>query len=273
MPNVASSQFPTMGEVCNLARSIVNDRFPGIGGQSGRILTNNAPFTLDYLNSAFRWLQRRLRNEGVTFPINDYFIIHGIPPVAVVDPGVFVYIGYDGYFDGQQMHGNIKLPSNLVQPIRLRQRLTGSNLEFVDMGEPQQGLPSGYQNQWFGGWEWRNYQIWMNGSLQTQDLMLRFTTGQPQMAAPPADFDATPIYIMDSTDALANYVAKLYGGARGANAEQIAEVKADAESAVDEMALEYVRRAQEVQYRRGPYRGGGSNTSGNTSLGSTGTVG
>jgi hypothetical protein len=40
--------------------------------------------------------------------------------------------------------------------------------------------------------------------------------------------------------------------------------------AIDDMALEFVRRQQSVTYQRISYAGGGSNNSTNTSLGTTG---
>ena len=105
MTNIPNSAFPTVGECMDLARAIVNDSFPGIAGVQGRILTNSATFTLPYLNSAFRTIQRRLRNEGVTFPIEDYFVLSSLPAQTNQDPSVFCYIGYDGYFNGSQMFG------------------------------------------------------------------------------------------------------------------------------------------------------------------------
>ena len=272
MTNVAQGGFPTVDEVMELSRSIVNDTFTGINGAQGRILTNSAAFTLPYLNSAFRRLQRRLRNEGVTFPIRDGYIISGLPPVVQADPGVFVSVGFNGYNNGQQMYGNLKLPGDCMQVSVVRQRVTGSNLQFVPMVQAQEGLPSGFQNNWLGLWEWRGYQIFMNGSLNTQDIMIRYLSGQPPINITADQFATTNIYIIDSQDALANMVASMYGSARGANPAQIKTVDDAANEAIEEMAQEYVRRAQTVTYRRDSYQGGGSNNTENTTLGSTGSV-
>lgn len=273
MPNVPQLGFPTVGEVMDLARSVVNDTFPGIAGTQGRILTNAAPFTLPYLNSAFRKLQRRLRNEGVTFPIRDGVVIYNLPPVVEADPAKIVSVGFNGYFNGTTMYGNLALPGDCMQVSVVRQRVTGTNLQFTPMKQAQEGLPSAYQNQWLGVWEWRNYNIYMNGSLQPQDIMIRYLSGQPPINVPAPDFDTTSIYILDSQDALANLVAKMYGTARGANADQLKSVEADYEEAISEMAQEYVRRQQTVTYSRASYQGAGS-TEGNdnSTLGSTGVV-
>ena len=159
-----------------------------------------------------------------------------------------------------------------MQVYTVRQRQTGSGLPFTTMVQAQQGLPSALQMQWMGFWEWRKYAIWMNGSINYQDLMIRYLQGQPPINVAPELFAETPIYILDSVDALAYLMAESYGRARGGDPAQVAACKADSDEAIDEMALEYVRRQQTVQYSRPSYQGGGSTFDGSTALGSTGTV-
>jgi hypothetical protein len=272
VPNFQDSAFPTIDEIMQLVRSIVNDTFPGIAGVQGRVFTNDAEFTLPYLNSALRTLTRRLRNEGVTFPIEDGVVLANIPPVVTADPSVFINIGFTGTNNGTTTSVSPYLPGNCVQVYKVQQRVHGSNLPFTPMQQSQNGLASGYQNQWLGMWEWRKYAIYMNGSLQAQDIMIRYQTGQPKVNTPAADFDTTPIFILDCQDAVANLMAGQYGGARGANDAQLAKVAKDADEAIDEMAQEYIRRAQTISYQRQSYQGGGSNNDGNAGLGSTGVT-
>jgi hypothetical protein len=269
---VQSSQFETLEDVMDLARSIVNDMFPGSNGAHGRILTDSAPFTINYINSAFRTIQRKLRNEGCTAPIIDGFLIEGLPPVVQADPSIFVSIGQNGYNNGTTVYGSLKLPSDCFNVQQVRQRQTGSNLQFATMMAANDGLASGYQNQWLGMWEWRNYQIFMNGSLQKQDVMIRYTQGMPPYAVPPADFATTTVYVLDSTDALANHIAWQYAAARGAKQASLDYVKGQRDDAVSDMAEEQIRQKQNVNARRPSYQGGGSDNTTNTSLGSTGTV-
>jgi hypothetical protein len=268
--NVLATNFPTVSEVMELTRSLVNDTFPGIANTQGRIFTNTAPFTLPYLNSAIRKISRYLRAEGVTFPIEDGVVLGNIPPVVTADPSVFVSIGFDGTNNGTTTSSTPALPGDCMQVLVVRQRVTGSNLQFTPMAQAQEGLPSGYQNQWLGMWEWRKYRIWLNGSLQAQDIMIRYLTGQPPINAPAADFDTTNIYILDCQDALANLMAVMYGTARGGNPEGIANCKGEAQEAMDNMALEYIRRQQTVNYNRPSYQGGGSTDNVNTMVGSAG---
>lgn len=266
-----SSNFPTLDEIMQLTRSIVRDTFTGVGGQQGRIFTNDAPFTLPFLNSAVRRMNRRLRNEGVTFPIRDGVVVTGLEAVVKPDPGVFTSLGFDGYFNGQTTDGAKRLPGDCLQVLRVRQRLNGSNLEFTPMVQAQEGLPSAFQNQWLGLWEWRNYAVNFNGSTQVQDVMLRYTVGQSPFATLPADFSTTTIHVLDCQDFLANEMAVLYGRRNNADPRAIQGCQADADEALDEMALEYVRRQQTVNYNRISYQGGGSNSTDGGDLGQTGT--
>lgn len=271
MSNFQPTLFPTIDETMQLVRSIVNDTFSGIAGQQGRVFTNDAPFTLPFLNSAIRHVLRRLRNEGVTFPIKDGVVLLNIPPVVKPDPSVFINIGYTGTNNGTSSFQTPFLPGDLMQPYVVRQRVTGSNLQFTPMKQAQEGLPSGFQNSWLGMWEWRAYALWFNGSLQAQDIMIRYQSGQPPINAPAVSFPTTPIYIIDSQDAIANKMAAIYGRRNGGDADGIKSCEADSETAIDEMAQEYIRRGQTVTYQRESYQGGGSNNELNVSLGSTGT--
>jgi hypothetical protein len=241
-----------------LVRSIVMDTFTGIAGAQGRVFTNDAPFTLPYLNSSIRKILRALRNEGVTFPIKNGIVLGNIPPVVKPDPSVFINIGYTGTNNGTTTSATPYLPGDCMQVYVVRQRVTGSNLQFKVMPQSQEGLPSGYQNNWLGMWEWRQYAIWMNGSLQAQDIMIRYQSGQPPINAPAADFASTPIYIIDSQDAIANLMAAKYGRARGGAPEGIKSCEDEAEEAIGEMALEYIRRGQTVTYSREAYSTGTS---------------
>ncbi len=270
MSNVQPTLFPTIDETMQLVRSIVMDTFTGIAGAQGRIFTNDAPFTKPFLNSAIRKILRKLRNEGVTFPIKDGIVLGNIPPVVQADPSVFINIGFTGTNNGTTISATPYLPGDCMQVYVVRQRVTGSNLPFKVIPQSQEGLPSGYQNNWLGMWEWRQYAIWMNGSLQAQDIMIRYQSGQPPINAPAADFATTPIYIIDSQDAIANLMAANYGRRNGGSAEGIKSCEDEAAEAIDEMALEYIRRGQTVTYSRQDYQGGGSNNELNTGLGSTG---
>ena len=271
MPVAPQSGFPSVDEVMQLARSIVNDTFAGVGGVQGRIFTNDAPFTLPYLNSAFRKLQRKLRLEGVTFPIKDNVILANMTPVVMTDANVQVYIGYNGYFDGTTMHASPQLPGDLMQPLFLWEQTVGSGFPFQPMTAPNGSvLPSVLQGPYLGYWEWRTYRIYMVGSTQTKNLRLRYQSGQPPLDIPAADFATTAINILDCQDALANYMAAMFGRARGANPQVVQVIEQAGDDAMNDMAEEYVRQSQSIRNARLPYGDGGNDDEGNGTLGQSG---
>lgn len=112
MSNAITPQaaYPTAEQVMNRARAFVNDSFRG---GKGRILTDQAPFTSEYLNSALEELQDLIGNNGVITLIEDNVILAGITPVAAINPATQVFISYEGYYDGAAMHALPVLPSNM----------------------------------------------------------------------------------------------------------------------------------------------------------------
>jgi len=266
MATFQQSGFPTVEDVMNLARSIVNDMFPGINNTNGRILTDDAPFTLPYINSAFKSLQRKLRVEGVTFPIKDNVILTNLTPIAAPDPTIQIAVTYSGYFDGVQNHATPMLPPDLIQPLEVAEQTLGTNLPFSVMTEPG-SIHSMNQGNFLSVWEWRNYGIYMPGSLLAKNLRLRYTSGQPPLNIPSSSFASTSVNIVDSQEALAYLIAAQYALARGGASPDVAALKAQADEVIGEMALEFVRRSQGVQYRRPAYQSSGGN---NVTLGSTG---
>jgi len=241
----------------DLARTFENDMYPGIGGTNGRILTNDNPKTINLINSALRKVNRDLRNEGVTFPIIDNFIIQGLPPVNPTnDPSVEVYVGFNGYFDGTTLHGDKALPGNCMQVLDVGSRNTGSNLPFYPMCQPQSSLPSGYPGPWLPLWRWSQYKVFMNGSTQEKDLRIQYQSGQPALNTPPANFETTNIFIIDCEEAMASWIAFLDTAGRGGDVrDSMLQIYSDA---ISQMANEWVRRAQSVTYQRMSYQGGGS---------------
>lgn len=270
MPDFRQSLFPTIEDVATLTRSIVNDTFPGLNGAQGRVFTDDAPFTIPFLNSAIRKLMRELRNEGVTFPTKDNVILSNLTPVAVPSTSIQVYVGYNGYFDGTSMHASPALPSDMMQPYDVSEQTVGTNLEFCPMSQPQGGIDSTLQGPYLGVWEWRDYKIFMPGSIQAKNLRLRYKAAQVPLDVQPKDFASTAINIVDCQEALAYEMAAMYAEARGA--ASVESLRTQRAAAIFEMANEFVRRSQSVRYRRQPYPGGGPNNA-NGVLGGTGWVG
>lgn len=273
MPNLDTGIFPTMGEIMNLARSKVNDTFRGLRGEQGRILSNSAKFTLPFFNDALKTIGRKLRVEGVKWPVEDNYIMFNVTALAETNPAIQIYIGYDGFFDGIKINPIPRLPPNLAQPYDLWEQNAGSGLPFYPMAQPQGGLPSCIQGPRLGVWEWRKNRIYMVGSTQTKNLRLKFLSGVPNyFTIDPLLFDETPVGIADCSTAMANLIAAAYGGARGGDAQGIAGCLTAADDAIEDMANEAIRRQQTQTFRRRSYNSGGSGENGDTT-GATGVVG
>lgn len=244
-PSVESNIYPSVEEVMNLARAVVNDSFQN---GAGRVLTDSAPFSIQYLNSGIRWLQQILANSGVSNFVKDNFLLLDIPPVETPDPSVQVTISYTGYTIGTtETLDAPALPPDLIVPFVLRERATGSDNDFVKMHQPMESLPSRPQGAVFGEWEWRNDMICMVGATEARDLQMRYEARLPLIGTN-ANFAQTKIQIRDSADALAFYVAALFGGARGS--AQAPAVMQMAEARAGQMVVRYARRDQRIQFRR-----------------------
>ena len=251
-PSVA---YPTAEQVMNRARAYANDSYRQ---GKGRILTDTASFSIEYLNGALEELQDKISNNGSITLIKDNIILGPITPVSG-QPATQIYIGYDGFFDGTKIQPLPVLPSDLRAPMKLWERQVGSNLPFREMRQPQEGLPSCFQQPWLGLWEYRQDRIYFTGSTITEEVRVRYESRLLSLAADD-DFANTEIQILSSVNALAVLVVYHYAVARGAAAAQI--MAADAEKQMRYIVRRYTRRAQSVPYHRKPYGDQGNGVNG-----------
>ena len=183
----------------NLSRAIINDMLRTTAGQ---VLTDVAPFTLPFLNSAIQDLQKALANNGVPANIYDNVILTPLTAVENVDPSVQVYIGPNGYNNGSAISKTPALPTNLIVPLLVWQRVTGSGQQFQKVAESHDGIRSQQQGTYFAQWEWRNDYIWFNGSTSSIDIRVRYKGSIPYIKTD-ANFSETVIPIRGGTNALA----------------------------------------------------------------------
>lgn len=268
-----SSGNTSLSLIMDLVRSLVNDTQAGATATpgEGQIITDNAaisPFTQPFLNSSIRELYRELRNVGQPTLIKDNIIVEGLTPVdspryglGQPDPAVQVYLGFNGYFDGLTINSNLLLPSDVITLERVWERQNATSNVFVPMQQPQFGLPSRPQTSRLLEWEWRNDNIWMVGSIQTNDLRLRYWCALPQFFSSTLDFNTTFVPIIDCQDAVAYKTAAKYAMMLGSPG--YAELKAEAAEQMRQLKLQHVRRSQSINYERIPYgSNGGQDASG-----------
>jgi hypothetical protein len=145
--------------------------------------------------------------SGALTPLN------GPLGLGVADPAVTPYLSFQGYWDGTVLHPAPALPQDLLIPLKIRGRVSGSSGVFTEIHEAPNGLPSVVQTALgLGRWEWFRNQINFNGSLATMDIELRYTGGCPQYSTSlsPTLYATTLIPFLDAGDALAYKGAYIY---------------------------------------------------------------
>jgi hypothetical protein len=183
MPVIPSSAYVSLESVLNLIRAVSNDQ---IYSQAGEIFTdtNNSAFSL--MNDSLEWFQNEVNNHGVKTFEKETFLT-GITPAAFVpanDPGQQVSISDTGYFDGTLSHVSPQIPIDLLEPLRLYERQTGQTEGWVPMRNMSDGLPSQTPYRRFGMWEWRQDGLYMPGSIQTNDIRLRYIGSHAVLVTP-----------------------------------------------------------------------------------------
>jgi hypothetical protein len=248
--------YPTVAAVMRRARAFVMDSY-GPNGQ-GRILTNTAPFSVEYLNAALEEIQERLGNNGVITLTRDNMIVGPIPALAAPDPSQQISLGYQGLFVNGKMQSTPALPGEVVEILEVSERPYGSGLPFSRMTQRMEGLPISYvQGPWLKVWEYRGDAIWMVGSVTTEELKLRYRAAfpmiQPDVVTPTNDqWTTTTINILATTNALAKLVAYHYALARGAQGAPA--MATDAEKYMRLIIRRYTRgTGQRKIIRRRPY--------------------
>jgi hypothetical protein len=246
LPGIPSSAYGTVEGILALTRSIINDaRIPG-----GDVLTDNALFTFPFVNAAYGDVQFELENAGAE-GFNQEAWLLGVPPVPTSDPGARVSISDSGteilYPDGSgSVVATPKLPDDLIEPIKLKERASGSTNEPTQMGQPKDGLPFRSQGSNLGVWEWRTDEIVLVGATTSIDLWLRY---HRRLAPLVATTDPVPIRSVDTI--VAFYIAAYYAGARGS--PMAAQLEQQGDHNLDLYVRRITHRKQHTSHRRRPF--------------------
>lgn len=264
---------PSLETIAQLTRTFLNDWQRGASNTpgEGQITTddpNQSPQTLPALNSAIRWVYRKLRNVGDARLIRDNVQV-ALPANGATGPAVQTYLAFNGYFDGLTLQASPTLPADLLFPIELWEQQTSSilNLPFVPMVQPQYGLPSRNQTFALGEWEWREQPslvpgnnvppvgIFFLGALSPITVRIRYMAALTQFSALLAtDYPNTYVPIMDSEEAIAYRAAYIIGAALSGMTPGVTMLKEESEAAIQDLRNTVVRRQQTVEYHREPYQ-------------------
>lgn len=272
-----STNFPSLLEVADLVRSFVDDDKRGYTGRpgEGQILVNLtsgvAPTQLPqfvtltrFMNSAIRYVRRQIGLMGQPTFIRDNYLLLGLPPVnsnlgvGVMNPAVQQSLTFTGFFDGLEINSDFLLPADLLQPLEVWERLTGTNNPFSEVLPPPTGAlrPRNQVNS-LVNYEWRGNALWFNGAILSRDVRLRYLAGLASLAAPSIDWSQTFIPIPDCQEAVADTIAVRYGRKLGST--QVPDLIQQRKDSILELRQVVTRARQRIDNRRPLYSGDGNN--------------
>lgn len=248
MPISPPNRYQNLQGIMDQFRSMVNDDSSGIDGpQGGIIATNNAPFSLVYLNSAISDLFADLRTIGDPALILDNYLVQGLPAITVPNPAVQVSLGFLSYFDGYQNNPQWTLPSGLMSVMAVWER-AAANGNFTPLTAAAGGLAPRYQSGRMGQYEWRGNAMWMPGCTQSVDLRIRCTITLPDFQGSAIDFTSTSIPIFNCRNVIVDKMLVNY--ARRFAPEQAPMASSAADSSLSRLQKEIVRSSQFMENRR-----------------------
>jgi hypothetical protein len=271
-----STNFPSLLELADLVRSFVDDDKRGATGTpgEGQILVNLSSgltpkqlpqfVTLtNFMNSAIREVRRDCGIMGQPTFIRDNYLLMGLPPVnsnlgvGVMNPATQQSLSMVGFFDGVDMNPQFLLPADILQPLELWERLTGTVNPFSEMRQSSGALRPRNQVNALVDWEWRGNAIWFNGAILSRDVRMRYVGSLASLAAPSIDWSQTFVPIPDCQEAVADKIAVRYGRRLGST--QVADLVQQADRSILRLRQTVVRARQRIDNRRPLYSGDGHN--------------
>lgn len=271
-----STNFPSLLEIADLVRSLIDDDKRGYTGRpgEGQILVNLtsgvAPTQLpqfitltNFMNLAIREVRRDVGIAGQPTFIRDNYLLLGLPPVnsnlgvGVMNPATQQSLSFVGFFDGVNMNPQFLLPADILQPLELWERLTGTVNPFSPMNESKGALRPRNQVNALHDWEWRGNAIWFNGAILSRDVRMRYIGSLASLAAPSIDWSQTFIPIPDCHEAVADKIAVRYG--RKLGSPQVPDLVTQADRSMLRLRQTVVRARQRINNLRPEFSGGGNN--------------
>jgi len=205
----------TANSVLDLARVRVNELlltpqgFPGgsdpgsqfteVGGGPQSTQTNpDGSFILRtqlIFNGGYRRFQKYLANLGYRTMIADNVIVANLPANSNADPTVQSWLSWNGFFNGTSFTSTPILPVDFYAPLRIQERVNGSNAFFTPMTVALQGLRNLFARSVLNGqWEWRANALYMPGATGATDLQLRYTRRLADLPDPNYPVSNAPWY-------------------------------------------------------------------------------
>lgn len=203
----------------NMARTRLNDAIANIGGD---ILTDSQPFTAAMVNAAWRNLQAFLANLGYS-KYKRKFWAYALPAADSQDPStnqIWSWTQFVNCSGAVFAPPDVDVfPQDMICPLKIAQRQTGTNQVFHHFQSAPDGLPEGMKRPWNWAWEWKNDAVYLPGSTFSMDFEVEYAAYDYDFATyqgtngPILGNGSTvtpsnmPIPIMRSESAMANYIA------------------------------------------------------------------
>jgi hypothetical protein len=258
LPPTTTAPYDTLDTALNFARAIANDMELSTAGD---LLADTEPGTQTLANLAWREFQDMLVENGVECLIKEQ-VMYQFPfkdPTVQTDPSYQVSISWTGSFDGSNYFTTPALPSDMIEPLRLWERQSGTQDPFVQMNPVNDGLPSVVATGYLTYWDWRNDAIWMVGSVQMQDLRMRYSAYYSDFVTlAGVQWYQQPIPIIRSAQALAYYLVATFAGGRGS--PYYASVLQKGADCIQKLISRTARKKQRGNHRRRAYGAYGYST-------------
>ncbi|SRR6266550_3616928 len=251
MPVLVTTAYGTCETVLLRARAILND----MEIQGGDVLTDVAPFSIQFLQIAYESVQRQLAIVGVEVNVS-YAWLLAIPTMPINDPEGRLIIDDSGthivYPNGANGSNFAlpQLPVDLVVPLKLWERQTNTVNNPGLMAHPPGGLRTMGQQTFLVDWEWVGDKLEFRGALQSQDVKIKY---EKQLA--PIVSVNDPVPIRGVLNAAAYETAAAFAASRGSTLA--AGYDKVGQSEIHALQQLSVRQRQRGHHRRQPYSGSG----------------
>lgn len=252
-PPPVNAPYDIVDSVLNLVRSKMLDT---IGSLAGDILTDAQPFMQEFTNAGWREFQFFLATLGYSaFKIP--FLGYGYPTVDRTDPALWTSLSWTQFVNAS---GGVfvppavaVLPRNMILPLRVSERVTGSQSRFCHMQMAIDQLPETGKGPYNGWWLWENNSLYMPGSIYSMDLRMELAIYMPDfLTLAGVQWYNQPVPIMRAKTALAYFICDEVVQAR----EDLAgSFTAKAQAAARQIYNIEVSQKQRVPTQRRPFCG------------------
>jgi hypothetical protein len=246
MPGVGSAPYATGAQILQLIQNLVSD-------PQGQLFSDS--YCLQSINSGARYVARELRNRGKMTLIQDEYLVT-IPPVLAQDASQQVNMTYTGISGDVTPAIAPALPANLMEPLILWERPSGTtNFREMHNKTAKGGLSKILQGEQLTEWEWRSDMICFRGALIATDVLISFTALPGVFVLDNTGHISGSLGDVDAMDVVAYKAAAQLLPQRGGAALAV-QYETMAQNLVEQLATSTTRQEQFSPARMRAFRSG-----------------